>query len=248
MKYTPREIEIMAEGGVILARVKKTLAGMVKAGVRAWDLEEKAMDMIKKAGAEASFAKVPKYHWATCINVNAGIVHGIPTKELVFAEGDLVSIDLGVYYQGFHTDSSISVAINPTPEVEKFLKTGHLALKHAISQVIAGNRVWDVSKAIQETVEAGGYNPVKALVGHGVGRQLHEEPMVPCVALGQREKSPLLKNGMTLAIEVMYTAGKPDLVEANDGWTITTRDGKISGLFEETVVVDGGKPQILTAD
>ena len=247
MKYSPDEIEKMAKGGRILADVKTTLAGMVKAGVSAWELEAKAVEMIRVVGAEPSFMKVPNYHWVTCINVNAGIVHGIPTKELVFADGDLVSIDLGVYYQGFHTDSSISVAINPTPETAKFLETGQIALKNALSQAIVGNRIWDISQAIGETVMAAGYNPVKALVGHGVGRALHEEPMIPCLALGDREKSPLLEEGMSLAIEVMYTAGKPDLVEANDGWTITTADGKISGLFEETVVVRGGKPRVLTA-
>ena len=247
MKYSTDEIEKMAKGGRILADVKTTLAGMVKAGVSAWELEAKAVEMIRVVGAEPSFMKVPNYHWVTCINVNAGIVHGIPTKELIFADGDLVSIDLGVYYQGFHTDSSISVAINPTPETAKFLETGQIALKNALSQAIVGNRIWDISQAIGETVMAAGYNPVKALVGHGVGRALHEEPMIPCLALGDREKSPLLEKGMSLAIEVMYTAGKPDLVEANDGWTITTADGKISGLFEETVVVRGGKPRVLTA-
>lgn len=247
MKYTSSEIAKMARGGAILAQVKNTLAGMVKAGVSAIDLETKAVEMIREAGAEPSFMRVPNYRWATCINVNAGIVHGIPTKELVFAEGDLVSIDLGVYYQGFHTDSSISVAINPTPEVANFLAVGQLAMKKAISQAVAGNRIWDISRAIGETVSAAGHSPVKALVGHGVGRELHEEPMIPCLAVGVREKSPLLEDGMTLAIEVMYTAGKPDLVQAIDGWTITTADGKISGLFEETVAIDGGRPRVLTA-
>jgi len=222
------------------------VAGMVKIGVSAQELEEKAVAMIAEAGAEPSFMKVPKYHWATCINVNAGIVHGIPTEELVFREGDLVSIDLGVYYQGFHTDSSLSVAINPTPEMAKFLEVGQLAMKKALAQAVAGNRVWDISQTIGETVKMAGYSPVRALVGHGVGRELHEEPMIPCLAIGDRDKSLLLENGMSLAIEVMYTAGKPDLVQAFDGWTITTRDGKISGLFEETVVVGGGKPRVLT--
>ncbi len=246
MKYTSEEIAVMARGGKILADVKKTLAGMVKIGVSAQELEEKAVAMIAEAGAEPSFMKVPKYHWATCINVNAGIVHGIPTEELVFREGDLVSIDLGVYYQGFHTDSSLSVAINPTPEMAKFLEVGQLAMKKALAQAVAGNRVWDISQTIGETVKMAGYSPVRALVGHGVGRELHEEPMIPCLAIGDRDKSLLLENGMSLAIEVMYTAGKPDLVQAFDGWTITTRDGKISGLFEETVVVGGGKPRVLT--
>jgi len=246
VKYTSEEIAVMARGGKILADVKKTLAGMVKIGVSAQELEEKAVAMIAEAGAEPSFMKVPKYHWATCINVNAGIVHGIPTEELVFREGDLVSIDLGVYYQGFHTDSSLSVAINPTPEMAKFLEVGQLAMKKALAQAVAGNRVWDISQTIGETVKMAGYSPVRALVGHGVGRELHEEPMIPCLAIGDRDKSLLLENGMSLAIEVMYTAGKPDLVQAFDGWTITTRDGKISGLFEETVVVGGGKPRVLT--
>jgi methionyl aminopeptidase len=246
VKYTPEEIVKITASGLILAKVKEELVKMVQVGVSAWDLEEKARVLITEAGAKPSFQMVSGYQWATCINVNEGIVHGIPKKETVFRAGDLVSLDLGVYYQGFHTDSSISVANDSTPETLKFLEVGRVAMKQAIAQAVVGNRVWDISAAIEETVASAGYSPVRALVGHGVGRELHEEPQIPCFKAGRRETSPILEKGDCLAIEVMYTMGKPDLVEASDGWTIETADGKISGLFEETVVVDNGEPWVLT--
>jgi len=240
------EIEIMAECGQKLARVKKALFDKVAEGVNAWDIEELAVDLIKKEGAEASFKKVPGYSWATCVNVNAGLVHGIPKKEIVFKKGDVVGVDLGLYFKGFHTDCSFSKGIDVDSGTEKFLEAGREALDKAIQAARVGNRIYDISEAIEKTVISAGYSPIRALVGHGVGRGLHEDPPIPCFVPGPKEDSVEIAEGATFAIEVMYAQGGSDLVQENDGWTISTQDGKISALFEETVAVVNGRPKVLT--
>lgn len=230
-------LKIMAEGGEKLHEIKNKLAKSVDVGISAYEIDKMADDLIVKSGGEASFKKVPGYYWATCINVNAGIVHGIPKKELVFKDGDLVSVDVGIFYKGYHTDTSISVGLNLSSENQKFLDTGKNALKKAIAKVKVGNRIYDISKEIEETITKAGYSPVKSLVGHGVGKFLHEEPQIPCFVYDKREATPKIQVGMALAIEVMYTAGKPELEYDEDEWTISTQDGKISGLFEDTVAI-----------
>lgn len=241
-----KEIEIMAEGGAKLSKIKKALAKAIKVGVRAAQIESLANEYIKAEGGKASFKTVPGYSWATCINVNDGLVHGIPRDEIIFKSGDLISVDIGMLFQGFHTDTSFSVALDPSPETKRFLEVGRQALKKAISMVSPGNHIWDVSRAIEQTVKAAGYSPIRALVGHGIGKELHEDPQIPCFVPGKIEESPEIKIGMTLAIEVMYALGSPDVVLSSDGWTIATRDGKISGLFEETVAVTASGTQIIT--
>lgn len=240
------EIQIMAEGGAKLGRVKNALAAAVKKGVSALDIEKLAVKLIKEEGASPSFSKVPGYHWATCININEGIVHGIPTADVVFKNGDVVSIDVGIYYKGFHTDTSVSVGVNPTPEIKRFLNTGILALQRAIKAAKEGSHIYEISKAIEDVVEAEGYTTIKALVGHGVGRELHEDPQIPCFVAGKIEDSPVIKKGMTLAIEVMYAEGSDKVEILEDGWTIAMRDGKMSGLFEETVAITDEGNRVLT--
>jgi methionyl aminopeptidase len=243
---TPEEIKIMAEGGLMLSNVNKGLKKAIKVGVSAWDIELLANDLIKKQGGEPSFKKVEGYSWATCINLNDGIVHGIPKKDMVFKKNDLVSVDCGVYYNGFHTDSSFSVGVEPDATVSKFLDVGRSALKKAIAQAKPGKRVYDISEAMEATLRSSNLTPVRALVGHGVGRELHEEPSIPCFTYGRRLDSPELMEGFVIAIEAMYTLGTSDLVLESDGWTISTSDGKISGLFEETVAVTKDGPMVLT--
>lgn len=240
------EIQIMAEGGAKLGRIKKELSHAVKAGVKASEIEELAVDLIKKEEAEASFKKVPGYRWATCVNVNAGLVHGIPASGVIFKKGDLVSIDVGVFYKGFHTDTSVSVGVDLDPENRRFLNTGREALEKALKEARQGNYIHDISKAIEDTIEAAGYTTIKALVGHGVGRKLHEEPQIPCFVPGARQESLEIKRGMVLAIEVMYAKGSDKVEVLEDGWTIAMRDGKISGLFEDTVAVTDKGPVVLT--
>ncbi len=238
------EIAIMTEGGKILHEIKLSLIAAVKPGVTGLDLENLAMKLIKQAGAEASFAKVPGYKWATCININDVVVHGIPNSTK-FKDGDCVGIDVGLFYKGFHTDTSTSVMVGN--HTSNFLNTGKKALKLAIAQAKIGKRVADISKAMQTNVEKAGYSAIRALTGHGIGKNLHEQPYIPCFEIGKYSGSPKLVEGMVIAIEIMYNAGTSDVVYKNDdGWTIATADGKISGLFEETVAITNDGPVVLT--
>lgn len=243
---SPGEIQIMAEGGAKLGRVKKALANAVKAGVSALDIENLAMRLIKEEGAEPSFNKEQGYYWATCINVNEGMVHGIPTADVVFNDGDLVSIDVGIFYKGFHTDTSVSVGVSPDPELNKFINAGKVALTEAIKAAQEGNYLYQISEAIEREVKSRGHTPIKALVGHGVGKHLHEDPQIPCFVPGRIEDSPKIQRGMTLAIEVMYAQGSDKVEILEDGWTIAMRDGKMSGLFEETVAITETGTKVLT--
>jgi len=241
-----QEIEIMAEGGKKLSRVKRKLSDAVAAGVTAMEIEEMAMKFIKEEGAEPSFNKVPGYSWATCISVNEGLVHGIPKKTTVFKKGDIVSVDVGIFYKGFHTDTSITVGIDLPPEDVKFLNVGKMALEKAISQVKIGNYIYNISEVIEEVIEGHGYSTIKALVGHGVGKELHEDPQIPCFVPSKIEDSPKIVKGMVLAVEIMYAKGDDKVLIEEDGWTISMRDGKMSALFEETVAVTPKGPKILT--
>lgn len=245
---TKKELEIMREGGKRLARIKNELQKMVKPKVRPEEIEARAKELIKRAGGVPSFKKVKNYHWATCINVNEGVVHGVPRGE-AFKKGDLVSVDVGMFYKGFHTDTSFTLACGKVgQDMHRFLQVGQKALKRAIAEAVPGNYIANISKAMQEVLEDAGFSPVRALTGHGIGRKLHEEPQIPCFWEGPIENSELTPEGATLAVEVIYTLGSPDLViSGEDNWTIATRDGKISGLFEETVAATVQGPLVLTA-
>lgn len=243
---TSEELEKMKAGGKKLAFVKKELMKNVKAGVKASEIEDMANNLIEKEGGRSSFKMVPGYFWATCVNINDGLVHGIPHKTLVFKKGDIVSVDVGMYYKGYHTDCSFSVGIDLGKDDKKFLETGKQALNKALKQVKLGNRIYDISKAMEETLIKDGCSPVKALVGHGIGKDLHEQPQIPCFTHGRREDTPEIAEGMALAVEVMYTKGSSDIKIDSDGWTISTADGKISALFEETVAIDAHGHYILT--
>lgn len=244
---TEEEMAIMLEGGKKLGVIKKALAQKVKPGVSAWEIEEEAIRLISEAGGEASFKKVAGYKWATCVNVNDGVVHGIPKKETIFKEGDVVSIDVGLFYKGFHTDTAISVTLSDDPEKKKFLEIGRRAVNAGIKQAKAGRTIGDISEAIEKEFKSAGLTPVESLTGHGVGRQLHEAPLIPCFVSGSRDEQVKIVEGMTLAIEVMYTGGSGEIKVENDGWTIRTKDAKIAALFEETVALTGRGPIVLTA-
>ncbi|MGB6839111.1 MAG: type I methionyl aminopeptidase [Microgenomates group bacterium] len=243
---TPDEIKSMATGGRKLGKIRKRLMNTIDEGVSAAKIENLADILIKKEGGSPSFKMVPGYSWATCVNVNEGLVHGIPKESVVFKKGDIVSVDVGMCFEGFHTDASFTVGILPTKEVRDFLDVGRAALKKAISEAYPGNKIYDISKAIQTTLRKNKLYPIKALVGHGVGKNLHEVPQIPCFIKAPREKTLTIPEGAVLAIEVMYTKGLPEVKVENDGWTISTKDGKITGFFEETVAVTGNGPIVLT--
>ena len=236
----------MIVGGKKLGRIKNELGELIAEGVSAKEIEDLAVSLIKKTGGKASFKMVPGYRWATCVNVNQGVVHGTPKQGIVFKKGDIVSVDVGLFYKGFHTDTSFTVGVDGDLKTKRFLESGREALRQAISKARPGNTVFDISKIIQDTLEAKALSPIRALVGHGVGKGLHEPPPIPCFVNGKKEESPKIPEGAVLAIEVMYSEGKPDIVVGDDGWTIETKDGKIAGLFEETVAVTGNGPLVLT--
>jgi len=249
---TEKEIEIMRQGGKILAEVLEELIANVKAGISEIELDQMAEKLILAKGGEPGFKKVEGYKHTICISTNDVVVHGIPT-DYVLKEGDKVGIDCGVYYQGFHTDMAQTTRIKDkglmtkNDEVDKFLQTGEKAMWEGIQAARLGNRIGDISKTIQEIVEGQGYSVVKSLIGHGVGRELHEDPEVPGYLDCSILKTPLLKEGMTIAVEVIYNMGKSDVVySGSDGWTIKSKDGSLSGLFERSIAITKQGTEVLT--
>lgn len=246
---TEKEIESMKKGGQILGSVLFSVLKVVKPGVTELEIDQEAEKLIRQKGGESGFKKVEGYKHTICVATNDVVVHGIPTKQK-FVDGDVVCIDCGVYYEGFHTDmaETIIVGKNDDPGKVRFLEAGKKALNAGIEQAVVGNRVGHISNAIAEIIENEyGFSIVRSLVGHGVGKELHEEPEVPGYVVGSITKSPLLKVGMTIAIEVIYAMGSSEVVYANDdGWTITTADGSLSAVFERTVAITNKGPLVLT--
>lgn len=248
---TKKEQESMKKGGHMLAVSLKKALDAARPGVTEAELDHIAEQSIRSQGGEPGFMKVPGYKHTVCVATNEVVVHGIPT-EYKLKKGDVICIDCGVYYEGLHTDMADTVVVGgeeaATPEVQEFLETGKKALAEAISVAIVGNRIGHISKVIQAIVEGKGYGVVKSLVGHGVGRELHEEPEVPGYLSGKIEKTPELVEGMTIAIEIIYTMGDPEVCYANeDGWTIKTADDSLSAVFERTILITKEGPLILTA-
>jgi methionyl aminopeptidase len=240
------EIKIMKTGGEKLSRVLEKLIKVTKPGVKLIEIEKLAWDLLIKSGGKPSFAYVPGYKWATCININEGIVHGMPSKRAI-KDGDVVSIDIGLLYRGFNTDMCRTIQVGKKDKkTSEFLETGQKALKRAIEKARVGKRIGNISKAIQTTIEEAGYCSMRNLTGHGVGKKLHEPPPIPCFLDKKIEETPLLKKGMTLAIEIIYAAGSFENKTDKDGWTILMSDGKISAVFEKTIAVNGGGSLILT--
>lgn len=245
---THEQLEIMTKGGEILAFTMREIEKVIKEGVSELEIDAMAEKLIREQGGESGFKKVQGYKHTICVSTNEVVVHGIPTGYK-FKSGDVVGIDCGVFYKGFHTDMSETFVIggSASSEVSKFLETGKLALQKGIEQAVLGNHIGNISKTIQDIVEGKGYSIVRSLVGHGVGRDLHEDPEVPGYLNGKVEKTPLLKEGMVIAIEIIYNMGSSELVFANkDGWTLKTEDGSLSGLYERTVAITKNGPKILT--
>jgi len=240
------KFQAMTEGGKRLGWIKGQLADMVKEGVTPLEIDNFAEKLIGEGGDKPSFKMVQGYKYSTCININAGMVHGIPGK-IPFRPGDVVKVDMGLFHEGYHLDTSTTIQIPPfTPEVIKFLKVSQDSLRAAIFVATPGNTVYDIGLAMQTVVEAGGYNVIRDLTGHGIGRQLHMEPYIPCYA-DTRNKKFVLSVDQTLAIEAMVTMGDYHLVEDPDGWTLSTQDGSLTAMFEETVYLTPDGPLILTA-
>lgn len=241
---TEKEIEIMKKSGEICALALKKVLENVKPGVTCLALDKIAREEIEKRGATSSFMSVEDYKYTICTTINEQVVHGIPTARKL-AEGDILSIDIGALYRGYHSDLAITVPVGKiSKDTQAFIDTGKQTLKNALRQIKVGNKIGDISQSIQKGIEDAGYSIVRSLTGHGVGTELHEDPMIP--GFGEKGSGPQIKENMTLAVEVIYTKGSGKVGLENDNWTITSTDGSLGGLFEQTVAVKRSGPIVLT--
>ena len=242
-----REIEIMARGGRILAETVKLMERSVQPGMTTADLDAIADQFIRShPGAKPSFKGLYNFPASICSSINNEIVHGIPSKKRILYEGDVVSIDVGVQYEGYHTDSATTVAVGcVNDESRHLLQVTRDALDAGVAAAKVGNHLGDIGAAIQAVVEEAGFSVVRDLVGHGIGTGFHEEPQVP--NYGKPNRGIRLVPGLTIAIEPMVNVGKPGIRTMPDKWTVVTIDGKRSAHFEHTVAITEDGPRVLTA-
>jgi methionyl aminopeptidase len=244
IRKSTQEIEGMARAGELVAETIALLGEHLQPGITTGELDRIAEDFIREHGGSPTSKGYRGFPAATCISPNSMVVHGIPGEHRV-EDGDLISVDVGITLDGLVADSAHTFPVGEIdPESQRLLEVGKQALEAGIEQARAGNRVGDISHAVQEVVEGAGFSVVRSLVGHGVGRSYHEEPQIP--NFGDRGRGPLLQTGMTLAIEPMITAGGPDVYLHDDEWSISTQDGSLAAHFEHTVAVTDGSPRILT--
>lgn len=247
---TTREIDLMREVGRVVAGILETVGKYVKPGVTTEELDRIAEDYVLSQNAKPAFKgygfdKRNLFPATICLSIDDQVVHGIPGPRKI-EEGQLLSVDVGAIKNGYYGDAARTYAVgNVGEEKRKLMEVTEKALELGVENAVAGNHVEDISQAVQDYVEVNGFSVVRDLVGHGIGTKLHEDPPVP--NYGKRGKGPLLRPGMTLAIEPMVNAGTYRVYTARDGWTVYTSDGKPSAHFENTVVITDGKPEILTA-
>ena len=245
---SPEEIDKMSRASKIVAEVLEALRGQVKPGVTTEALDQFAEKFIVDRGGVPAFkgyrVRERVYHHALCTSINAAVVHGIPSRQ-VLKEGDIIGLDLGVIVDGYYGDAAITVPVGAIPtSARRLLAVTEEALYKGIAQAVVGHRISDISHAVQTHAEAAAFSVVTEFVGHGIGRRLHEEPQIP--NYGEPGKGPRLKAGMTLAIEPMVNMGRPETRCLEDGWTAVTCDGSLSAHFEHTIAVTDTGPQILT--
>ncbi len=249
-----REIEIMKEACLIAARTQKEVEKAIKPGISTWELDQIAEKYIRSCNAipaEKGYPSgekgIPDYPASTCISVNDEVIHGIPSKKVILKEGDIVSVDLVVYKNGFNGDCARTYIVGKTSrENEKLVSITKQAFFEGIKYAKVGNRLGDISHAIGEFIEKNGFSVVKEFQGHGIGRQMHEEPGIP--NYGKAGRGIRLEKGMTLAIEPMVIAGKPGILELDDGWTIITEDGTNAAHYENTILITEKEPEVLTIE
>ncbi len=238
----------MAAAGRIVAGTLALVQRHVRPGVSTEELDRLAEDFIRShPGARPSFKGLYDFPATLCTSINAEVVHGIPSAKRILREGDLLSVDVGVWLEGLHADAAATFAVGKVASgVERLLQVTQDALAAGVAQARAGNHVGDIGHAVQQVAEAAGYSVVRELVGHGIGSSFHEEPQVP--NYGKPKRGARLMPGMTIAIEPMVNVGGPDIRTLDDKWTVVTQDGSLSAHFEHTVAVlaDGGPPRILT--
>ncbi len=244
---TPREIRIMREAGRIVARVHQVLQEAVRPGVSTWELDRLAAEALARHGARSAFLGYRGYPAHICTSINEELVHGIPSRERVLVEGDIISIDVGVFYRGFVGDSAWTYPVGTIgPEARRLLEVTERSLQAGIEQARPGNRIRDISRAVQQVVESAGLHVVRAYTGHGVGRNMHEPPQVLNYVGGDRDGNLVMEPGLVIAIEPMVQVGTPDTETLADGWTVVSKDRSLSAHFEHTVAVTEKGPEILT--
>ncbi|NBW65128.1 type I methionyl aminopeptidase [bacterium] len=240
-----REIETMAVGGRILAEAHLAAQDAVAAGMSTWDIDQVVEDFIRSKGAVPSFKGLYGFPASICASVNEEIVHGIPNKKKILRDGDIISVDIGVFFGGLHTDSARTYPVGPiAAETQRLLDVTEASLLAGMQAAVIGNHVGDIGHAVEAVVKAGGFTVVRDLVGHGVGHMMHEEPQIP--NHGKPKRGMRLVAGLTIAIEPMVNIGTEKTRTLGDKWTVVTADGKNSAHFEHTVAVTEDGPVVLT--
>lgn len=246
---TKKKVETMRKAGKILGEVLDEVLKTIRPGITELEIDSLAERLILEKGGEPGFKRVDGYKNTVCVSTNEVVVHGIP-KERVLNEGDIIGIDCGVYLDGFHTDMAETVVVGSSsnPGISKFLQVGKKAMYEAIKQAKTGHRVGHISRTMQEIIEGNGYSVVRSLVGHGVGKELHEEPEIPGYLEREIRKTPPLTEGMTIAVEAIYNMGGNGVkYDGSDDWTIVSEDGSLAGLFERTILIGENGPELITA-
>jgi methionyl aminopeptidase len=244
IKKTPEQLEAMAAAGRIQARCLQMLQAKVRPGVTTKDLDQTAEKFIRSQGAVPSFKGYRGFPGSICASPNSMVVHGIP-GPYELQRGDIISIDIGVTYEGWVADAAVTVPVGDvTPETAQLIKTTRASLFDGIAMARPGNRLSDISHAVQARVELDGLSVIRSLVGHGVGREMHEDPQIP--NFGEPGKGPELEEGMVLAIEPMVNVGGPEIRMGNDGWAVFSEDDSMAAHFEFTVAVTADGPRVLT--
>ena len=242
---TSNELSFMKDACVLSAQALQIAGEAVRPGVSTWEIDKIAHDFIVKHGGTPSFLGYSGYPATACISVNHQVIHGIPSKQVILKEGDIVSIDLGANLHGYHGDNAATFAVGAvSPEAQRLMDITREALYKGIDAAVSGGRIGDISAAVQQHAEGAGFSVVRQFVGHGVGKKLHEEPEVP--NFGTAGRGVRLIPGMTLAIEPMINMGTPGVRTLTDGWTVETADGALSAHFEHTIAITSNGPVILT--
>ena len=240
-----REIELMRESCRILSKVHDELGQFIRPGISTKDIDDLGEKLIRSYGCVPNFLNYEGYPASICVSVNEEVVHGIPRKDRILKEGDIVSLDAGLIYKGYHSDAARTYGVgNISDEAKKLIEVTKQAFFEGVKVAREGNHLFDISEAIDNYVTPYGYGIVRELVGHGIGLTLHEEPQIP--NFRQWRRGPKLKAGMTLAVEPMINMGTADVYWLDDDWTVVSEDGSISAHYENTILITDGEPEILT--
>lgn len=242
---SPKEIEKMRKAGHLLEQVHNELAKMIRPGVSTWEIDREGEKIIRSLGCIPNFLNYNGFPASFCTSINDEVVHGIPSKERILQEGDIISLDAGLIYEGYHSDAARTYGVGEiSKEAQKLIDVTRESFFEGIKYAKAGHHLHEISAAIGAYAEKFGYGVVRDLVGHGIGTSLHEDPQIPNFA--QRRRGIRLQPGMTLAIEPMINMGRADVCWLDDDWTVVTEDGMLSAHYENTVLITEGEPELLT--